>query len=108
MPAPLLPRRDKACWWAIDRFGAVELAWGRDADDGSPPREFLVGHVPRRVRFFGVASVKPCALLVGWELEVAHLHRCTEVGCCLAEGRALVSIPEAEVDHNVDAEREGS
>lgn len=107
MPAPLLPGRE-ACWWAIDRFGAFELAWGRDADDGSPPRELLGGHVPRRLRFFGLASVKPCALLIGCELEVAHLHRRTKVGRCLAEGRALVSTPEAEVDHDVDAEREGA
>ena len=83
MPAPLLPRRESSRR-GIDRFGAVELPLGRDADDGSPFGELLVGHVPCGVRLFGLPPVKSSPLLGRWKLEVAHLHRRAAVGGCLA------------------------
>ena len=82
MPAPPIPSRE-ACRRAIDSFTAVEFPFRRDADDGSPLGEVLVGHVPRRVRLFGLAPVKSSPLLGRWEFEVAHLHRRAEVGSCL-------------------------
>ncbi|HEX6286834.1 MAG TPA: hypothetical protein VFZ80_05065 [Acidimicrobiia bacterium] len=82
MLAPLVPRAE-AGRRAIDRFAAVELPLRRDADDGSRLGDLLVGHVPRRVRLFGEAPAQPSPLLGRWKLEVAHLHRRTEVGCGL-------------------------
>lgn len=59
------PRSRKSRWRRIDRFGAVKLPLRRDADEGSPLGELLVGHVPCRVRLFGLASIKSSPLLSG-------------------------------------------
>lgn len=82
MSTPFAPDHE-TCWWAIDRFTAVEFPKRWDADDGGPLGEFLVGHVPRRVWLLGLALVKSSTLLGRCEFEVAHAHRRTEVGCCL-------------------------
>src|SRR5256886_17337527 len=69
--------------WVINGFTAVEFAWRWDVDVGSPLGEFLVGHKPSRVWRFGLALIKSSPLL-GWgEFEVAHLHHCADVYCCL-------------------------
>jgi len=74
MPASLLPCRE-ACRRAIEWFTAVWLSRRRDAEDVSPRGEFLVGHVPGRMRLVDLAPVKPFPLLGCWEFEVAHVHR---------------------------------
>ena len=83
MPTPFVPGR-KSCRCTIDRFAAVELPNRRDAHDGSPLREFRVGHVPRRRRLLGLPLVQSSPLLGRRKFEVAHLYRRTEVGCCLS------------------------
>ena len=107
MPAPVVPGHESSRW-VTDRFGAVKLPWRGDANDGSPRGEFFVGHVPRCVRLLGLALVEPSALLCRCEFEAVHLHHRAEVGCCLPQGGTLVSAPQAEVDHDVDAEFESS
>ena len=82
MPSPRLPARVSR-GWGTDRLAAVEFPLSGDADDGSPFSELLVGHVPRRVRFFGYTPVQSSPLLGGWKVEIAHLHGRTEVGSCL-------------------------
>ena len=57
---------------------------------------------------FSMALIESPPLL-GWgEHEVAQLRDRAEVCCRLSQSRALVSAPEAEVDHHVVAELEGA
>ena len=105
MAAPVVPRRESSRW-VIDRLTAVEFTWRWDVDVVSPLGEFLVGHGPSCVWRFGLALIKSSSLL-GWgESEVAQLHHRAQVCCRLPESGALVSTPEAVVDHDVAAELE--
>ncbi len=82
MPAPLVPCRESNRW-VINRFNAVEFTWRWDVDVGSPLGELLVRHRPSRVWRFGLALIKSNPLLDWCEFEVAHLHQCADVRCCL-------------------------
>jgi hypothetical protein len=103
VPAPLVPGRE-ARRRAVERFAPVELPGRRDADGGRPPGELLVGHVPRRVRFLGVAPVETSSLLGRWEREIVQLGRRTAVDGRLPQRGPLVACPEAEVEDDVDSQ----
>ena len=83
MPSPPLPTWESCGRGTAQASAAVEFPLRRDAYDGSPLSELLVGHVPRGVRFFDLAPIEPSSLLGRREVEVAHLHGSTEVGSCL-------------------------